>query len=66
MKLDDEGSYRSPRAFSHGGTGGVYLFGDPEYDVVAALFLIDTEHAIHSVAKPKTVFPNMIIAAIDE
>jgi CubicO group peptidase (beta-lactamase class C family) len=35
-----DGSLHSPRAFNHGGAGGVYLWVDPIYEIVGVYFSV--------------------------
>jgi serine-type D-Ala-D-Ala carboxypeptidase len=65
-KLDDSGCYRSSLAFCHGGAGGVYLFADPAYDLVAAYFSVDVEHPELGMHCNKDLFANLIVAAVDD
>jgi CubicO group peptidase (beta-lactamase class C family) len=34
------GTLRSPKAFNHGGSGGVFLWVDPVYEIVGAYFSV--------------------------
>lgn len=60
-KIDDSGILRSSKSFEHGGFGGVKILCDPEADIVAAYFAINSP-GIHWHGSE---FNNMVLAAID-
>ena len=60
----DEGSMHSPKAFGHGGYGTVYLWGDPEYDLVGAFFT--TSNKTEKRYMEHGSFVNVVMSAIDD
>lgn len=60
-KRDDSGCMRSPRAFDHGGAGGVRLLVDPEYEVVWVYFPVIT-----NILYTRNLFNNAVMCSIIE
>jgi CubicO group peptidase (beta-lactamase class C family) len=60
----DEGSMHSPKSFGHGGWGTVYLWGDPEYDLVGAFFA--TSNNAERSYREHGLFVNVVMSAIDD
>ena len=59
------GSLHSPQAFSHGGSGGVYLWMDPEYDLLGVYFSVVLEMIDNLHAKAGfDLFMNAVTAAV--
>ena len=54
------GTLQSPEAFYHSGTGGVYLWVDPSYDLLGAYFCVDLR-----IPGPHELFVNAVTAAIE-
>jgi CubicO group peptidase (beta-lactamase class C family) len=62
-----DGTLKSPAAFAHGGSGGVYVWVDPVYDIVGVYFsvaleFLDTVRTIWCV----DLFQNAVTAAVVE
>ena len=60
-----DGTLKSPKAFAHGGAGGVYSWVDPVYDVVGAYFSVVLESIAYS--RPKwcaDLFVDTVTAAV--
>ena len=53
-----DGALHSPRAFRHGGTGGVYLWVDPVYDIVGIYFSVGLQ------TTARDLFINAVTAAV--
>ena len=64
-KKDNGGCLRSSKAFDHSGFGGVYVWGDPEYDLVGALFTVMTYDSKGNELWCKDLYVNMLTSAID-
>jgi CubicO group peptidase (beta-lactamase class C family) len=65
------GSLRSPKTFSHIGGGVVYLWVDPEYEIVGCIFginrwFIDPKSIGPSYHWPMDKFQNAVTAAVEE
>ena len=58
---DYPGTLQSPEAFSHSGTGGIYFWADPVYDLVGAHFCVALEHH-----RNHDLFVNAVTAAVDD
>ena len=54
----------SPKAFGHGGWGAVYLWGDPEYDLVGAFFAASNN--AERGYREHGLFVNVVMSAIDD
>jgi CubicO group peptidase (beta-lactamase class C family) len=65
-KVDDGSCYRSPHAFCHSGSGGVFLLVDPRYDVIIIDFHIEKDHGIKAISNVKHLFSNLVISAIED
>jgi CubicO group peptidase (beta-lactamase class C family) len=62
---NDAGNLLSPRTFSHGGAGGVFLWADPAQEIVGVYFSVTTGRATESGTKPCTEpFINAVMEAI--
>jgi CubicO group peptidase (beta-lactamase class C family) len=71
-KAYQSGSLQSPRAFQHGGMGGIWLWVDPEYEIVGCIFGVDrrsidpllgTGRSYHW---PLDKFVNAVTAAVED
>ncbi|HGJ65742.1 TPA: class A beta-lactamase-related serine hydrolase [bacterium] len=60
----DGGVMHSPKAFSHGGWGTCYLWGDPEYNLVGAFFA--TSNNAERGYREHGLFVNVVMSAIDD
>ncbi len=65
-KRDEFGSLCSPRMFSHGGAGGTFVFGDPEYDVVGSYFSVSTFNNKNEQRIYFDLYSNAVLSAIEE
>lgn len=65
-KKDESGTLRSPEAFSHSGWGCTYLFMDPVYNTVTAMFQATTKAPINRLNRRFDIFTDMALAAIED
>jgi CubicO group peptidase (beta-lactamase class C family) len=69
---DFEGeSLCSPKSFQHIGWGGIYLWADPEYEIVGCIFgvdrrTIDPQNVGFSCHWPQDMFQNAVTAAVED